>query len=168
MAMNAFYQATISFVSQNFGAGQYRRIRRITLTGELFVTMVGLILGNLLVLFGGSLLKIYSNDSAVIAAGMIRLGIISRTYALCGMMDVLVGALRGMGYSVVPMLVSLFGVCGLRLLWLATGFQSPAFHRIEMVYLAYPVTWIVSIAALVVCYFLVSRKIHRAIPTSTS
>lgn len=168
MAMNAFYQATISFVSQNFGAGQYRRIRRITLTGELFVTMVGLILGNLLVLFGGSLLKIYSNDSAVIAAGMIRLGIISRTYALCGMMDVLVGALRGMGYSVVPMLVSLFGVCGLRLLWLATGFQSPAFHRIEMVYLAYPVTWIVSIAALVVCYFWVSRKIHRAIPTSTS
>ena len=115
MAMNAFYQATISFTSQNYGASQYKRIYKILFAGELYVIITGMILGNLAVFLGDSLLGIYSPSTEVIAAGMARLKIICTVYALCGVMDVLVGALRGIGYSVVPMIVSLIGACGLRL-----------------------------------------------------
>ncbi len=114
MAMNAFYQATISFTSQNYGASQYKRIYKILFTGELYVIITGIVLGNLAVFLGDSLLGIYSPSTEVIAAGMARLKIICTVYALCGVMDVLVGALRGIGYSVVPMIVSLIGACGLQ------------------------------------------------------
>ena len=93
-AMNAFHQATISFTGQNMGAGNYKRINKIVITGEICVTVVGLVLGNLVVFFGHPLLSIYSSSSKVIAAGMVRLKVVSVTYALCGMMDVMVGALR--------------------------------------------------------------------------
>ena len=114
MAMNAFYQATISFTSQNYGAGKYNRINRILLTGQGCVIVVGVVLGNLAVLFGHQLLHIYSSNPDVIAAGMVRLHIISATYALCGIMDVMVGALRGLNYSVLPMVVSLVRASRLR------------------------------------------------------
>ena len=144
MAMNAFYQTTLSFVSQNYGAGKQKRINRIVLLGEACVIVTGTLLGNMVVFFGNDLLQIYSNNPEVIAAGMVRLHYISMIYALCGIMDVMVGALRGIGYSIMPMIVSIVGVCVLRLIWLATVFQIPEFHKIEMVYLSYPVTWILT------------------------
>lgn len=144
MAMNAFYQTTLSFVSQNYGAGKQKRINRIVLLGEACVIVTGTLLGNTVVFFGNDLLQIYSNNPEVIAAGMVRLHYISMIYALCGIMDVMVGALRGIGYSIMPMIVSIVGVCVLRLIWLATVFQIPEFHKIETVYLSYPVTWILT------------------------
>lgn len=144
MAMNAFYQTTLSFVSQNYGAGEQKRINRIVLLGEACVIVTGTLLGNTVVFFGNELLQIYSNNPEVIAAGMVRLHYISMIYALCGIMDVMVGALRGIGYSIMPMIVSIVGVCVLRLIWLATVFQIPEFHKIETVYLSYPVTWILT------------------------
>lgn len=144
MAMNAFYQTTLSFVSQNYGAGKQKRINRIVLLGEACVIVTGTLLGNMVVFFGNDLLQIYSNNPEVIAAGMVRLHYISMIYALCGIMDVMVGALRGIGYSIMPMIVSIVGVCVLRLIWLATVFQIPEFHKIETVYLSYPVTWILT------------------------
>ncbi|MBP1561547.1 MAG: MATE family efflux transporter [Oscillospiraceae bacterium] len=153
VSMNSFYQATISFVSQNFGAGKYSRINKIVLRGELCVIAVGVVMGNLAVLFGRQLLSVYSPNPEVIDAGMIRLRIISGTYALCGMMDVMVGGLRGIGRSVMPMLVSLIGACGLRLLWLATVFRIPEYHTIETVYFSYPISWLITFAVHVLCYF---------------
>ncbi|WP_294652980.1 MATE family efflux transporter [uncultured Ruminococcus sp.] len=144
MAMNAFYQTTLSFVSQNYGAGKQKRINRIVLLGEACVIVTGTLLGNTVVFFGNELLQIYSNNPEVIAAGMVRLHYISMIYALCGIMDVMVGVLRGIGYSIMPMIVSIVGVCVLRLIWLATVFQIPEFHKIETVYLSYPVTWILT------------------------
>lgn len=144
MAMNAFYQTTLSFVSQNYGAGKQKRINRIVLLGEACVIVTGTLLGNMVVFFGNDLLQIYSNNPEVIAAGMVRLHYISMIYALCGIMDVMVGTLRGIGYSIMPMIVSIVGVCVLRLIWLATVFQIPEFHKIETVYLSYPVTWILT------------------------
>lgn len=161
VSMNAFHQATISFTSQNVGAGQYKRIHKIVLTGQLCVAAVGLVLGNAAVLCGRPLLGVYSNSPAVLDAGMYRLDIISRTYALCGMMDVMVGALRGLGYSVMPMVVSLIGACGLRLVWLATMFQMEAFHTVTMVYLSYPISWLITFAAHVVCYLLIKKKLNK-------
>lgn len=163
MAMNAFYQATISFTSQNFGAGKYHRINRILLTGQGCVIVVGLILGNAAVLFGEPLLQVYSSSSEVITAGMKRLHIISATYALCGMMDVMVGALRGLNYSVLPMVVSLIGACGLRLVWIATVFQIPELHTVQIVYLSYPITWIITLSAHIVCYCFIKRHLQKQI-----
>lgn len=158
MAMNSFYQATISFTSQNFGAGKQERINRIALTGEFCVIVVGLVFGNVCVLFGHPLLGIYSSSPAVIEAGMHRLRIIARTYALCGIMDVMVGALRGVGYSIMPMIVSLIGACGLRLLWLATVFQIDRYHTVTTVYLSYPITWIITLSVHILCFVLIRRK----------
>lgn len=161
MAMNSFYQATLSFMSQNFGAGQYKRLNKILACGELCVIMVGLVLGNAAVLFGNQLLSIYSDSPEVIAAGMVRLHYISKVYFLCGIMDVLVGALRGIGYSVLPMVVSLLGACGLRLLWIATVFQIPQFHKVEVVYLSYAITWIITAGVHFLCYVIVRKKVTR-------
>lgn len=161
MAMNSFYQATLSFMSQNFGAGEYKRLNKILACGELCVVAVGLVLGNAAVLFGNQLLSIYSDSPEVIAAGMVRLHYISKVYFLCGIMDVLVGALRGIGYSVLPMVVSLLGACGLRLLWIATVFQIPQFHKIEVVYLSYAITWIITAGVHFLCYVIVRKKVTR-------
>ena len=160
MAMNAFYQTTLSFVSQNYGAGEQKRINRIVLLGEACVIVTGTLLGNMVVFFGNDLLQIYSNNPEVIAAGMVRLHYISMIYALCGIMDVMVGALRGIGYSIMPMIVSIVGVCVLRLIWLATVFQIPEVHKIETVYLSYPVTWILT--SLVYIVFFVWIRIRSA------
>ena len=130
------------------------------LLGEACVIVTGTLLGNMVVFFGNDLLQIYSNNPEVIAAGMVRLHYISMIYALCGIMDVMVGALRGIGYSIMPMIVSIVGVCVLRLIWLATVFQIPEFHKIETVYLSYPVTWILT--SLVYIVFFVWIRIRSA------
>lgn len=161
MAMNSFYQATLSFMSQNFGAGEYKRLNKILACGELCVVVVGLVLGNAAVLFGNQLLSIYSDSPEVIAAGMVRLHYISKVYFLCGIMDVLVGALRGIGYSVLPMVVSLLGACGLRLLWIATVFRIPQFHKVEVVYLSYAITWIITAGVHFLCYVIVRKKVTK-------
>lgn len=161
MAMNAFYQATISFTSQNYGARQYRRIYKILFAGELCVIITGLLLGNIAVFFGNALLGIYSPSAEVIAAGMVRMRIICTVYALCGIMDVLVGALRGIGYSIIPMVVSLIGACGLRLLWIATVFQIPEYHSLSTVYISYPITWTITLTVHAITFALAARKVLK-------
>lgn len=158
IAMNAFYQATISFTSQNVGARRFDRILKILISGQAAVISVGLVLGNIAIMFGHPLLSVYSSDTAVIAAGMKRLGIICSIYFTCGMMDVMVGSLRGMGYSVMPMIVSLVGACGLRLIWIATVFQIPKYHLVTTVYASYPISWIITFSVHVICFAVVYRK----------
>ena len=116
-AMNSFYQASISFTSQCYGAKKFARINRVLAMSLLCVVAAGLICGHGLLFSGYRILGIFSSNSQVIVAGMNRLSVILSTYFLCGIMDVLVGALRGIGYSVLPMVVSLVGSCLLRLLW---------------------------------------------------
>lgn len=161
VAMNAFHQATISFTSQNYGAKQYKRINKILFAGVLYAMVTGLILGNLAVIFGNSLLGIYSSSPEVIQAGMKRLQIIGTTYALCGMMDVFVGALRGIGYSVMPMIVSLIGACGLRLLWIATVFQIPQYHTQTAIYVSYPITWTITLSVHAICYIWARTRMKK-------
>ncbi len=161
MAMNAMYQAAISFTSQNVGAGKFNRINKILLTAQGCVIFVGVVFGNLVYFFGRELLGLYSHNPEVIDAGMERLKVIVTVYALCGMMDVMVGSLRGLGYSIMPMIVSLIGACGLRLLWIATVFQMEQFHTIEMVYITYPITWILTLATHIICFRIVRRKLPR-------
>lgn len=161
MAMNAFHQAAISFTSQNVGAGKYSRINKVLYVAQTYVVAVGLSLGLLVIAFGRPLLGIYSDNSVVIEAGLVRLKYVVTVYFLCGMMDVMVGSLRGLGYAVMPMIVSLMGACGLRLIWIATIFQIPKFHTIDMVYITYPVTWFITFLAHVICFMIVRRKLPK-------
>ncbi len=160
-AMNAFYQANISFSSQNYGAGQYNRLRPILLRAQGCVIATGVLLGGLAVLFGRQLLSIYTDSPDVIDVGLERLAIVCGTYAICGMMDVMVGSLRGLGYSIMPMIVSLLGACVLRLIWIATIFQLPQFHTPETIYWSYPFSWIITFLAHVGCYLWAMRRLQR-------
>lgn len=161
VAMNAFYQTAISFCSQNYGSGNLKRICTITVTAQLCVITVGVALSNLVLAFDGELLALYTSNPAVVAAGAIRLAYVVRWYVLCGMMEVMVGALRGIGYSVLPMIVSLIGACGVRLLWIATVFQIPQFHTIETIYFSYPMSWALTFCAHVVCFIIVEKTVRR-------
>lgn len=161
VSMNAFSQAAISFTSQNVGAGRYDRVNKILYTALGCVTVVGLVLGNLAYFFGENLLNIYTDNPLVVEQGLIRLSFICTTYALCGIMDVLVGSLRGLGYSIVPMIVSLIGACAFRIIFLATIFKLEEFHYIETVYLTYPVSWILTITAHVISFVLIKRRINK-------
>ena len=161
VAMNAFYQTSISFVSQNYGAGKSERLNRIVLCAQSSVFAVGLLLGNLVVVFGRPLLGLYTSNDVVIEAGMRRLSVISRTYALCGMMDVMVGALRGLGHAILPMIVSMIGACGLRLLWIFTFFQMEEFHSVFSLYMTYPVSWILTGGTHMICYLLIRKRMEK-------
>lgn len=121
-AMNAIYQTNLSFASQNYGGRKYKRIGRITLTCVGVVTAVGLGMGLAAFAAGESLLRIYSSDPEVIQFGLKRMAVFGTTYFLCGIMDTMVGSIRGLGSSVIPMCVSIIGVCGLRVLWILHGF----------------------------------------------
>ena len=161
VAMNAFHQAAVSFISQNVGAGKFGRINKIVWCVLLGVTVTGLVLGGMAVLFGKELLTLYSTKPEVIVQGMIRLKWICSFYALCGIMDVMVGVLRGLGYSVMPMIVSLLGACGLRLLWIFTVFRIPEYHTTKVLYLSYLMSWTITIVAHVVCFLIVRRKFPK-------
>lgn len=161
MAMNAFHQAAISFTSQNIGAGRYDRVNKILYTAQLYVVIVGLSMGLAVVKFGEPLLGLYTNNPVVVDAGMIRLKYIVTLYFLCGMMDVMVGSLRGLGYAIMPMIVSLIGACGLRLVWIATIFKLPEFHTIEMIYITYPITWTLTLLAHIICFMIVRRRLPK-------
>ena len=141
-AMNAFYQTCLTFTSQNVGAGQLKRSGKILMACTLMVILTGCILGYGVYLNGEFFLGIYSDDMDVIAAGTIRLYYVCRLYFLCGIMDVFVGSLRGMGSSVLPMIVSLLGACAFRLVWIATYFQTH--HDIQSLYVSYPYSWILT------------------------
>lgn len=119
------------------------------------------LLSVLAVYFGPQLLGIYSPSAEVVAAGMVRLRWIALFYGLDAIMDVIVGSLRGVGYNILPMLVTLMGACASRLIWLSTVFRLPAYHRIEMVYIVYPLSWALTATTHLICYFFVSRKVDR-------
>lgn len=159
VSMNAFHQAAISFTSQNVGAAKYERVNKILYTAQMCVIAAGVVFGNLAVLFGYPLLRMYTTSPAVMEAGMRRLEIICRFYAFCGMMDVMVGSLRGLGYAVMPMVVSLVGACGLRLFWIFTFFRMEQFHTVTSLYLTYPASWLLTFLAHVVCFAVVRRKL---------
>lgn len=158
-SMNAIYQTALSFSSQNFGAGNFKRMTKIQAYCIGLVVIVGLILGEGAVIFGKQLLGIYSSDAEVIQYGLNRLRIISATYFTCGMMDVMVGGLRGMGCSVIPMLVSLTGACAFRIVWIYTVFAMN--RTLRVLYFSYPVSWVITFAAHGVTYVLVRRHLQK-------
>ncbi len=158
-AMNAVYQTNLSFTSQNYGGRKFSRINRITLTCVGVVTVVGLILGLSCYGAGEFLVGIYSSDPEVVQYGLTRLSVFGMTYFICGIMDTMVGAIRGLGYSILPMCVSLTGACAFRIVWIYTIFQ---WNRTLMtLYLSYPASWIVTTIAHVICFIIIRKKLPK-------
>lgn len=159
MGMNSIYQTSLSFTSQNMGAKQYDRVKKIFWTCVGVVIGVGLFLGVGAWLFGDKLLRLYTSEPEVIKYGVERLGVVSATYFLCGIMDTMVGGLRGMGYSITPMVVSLTAVCIFRMIWIATIFQS--IHTPVILYLSYPVSWIFAAIGHYINYLYAMKKLKK-------
>ena len=159
VCLNAFHQTAVNFIGQNAGAKQYRRVSRTLWICLSCVTVVGLALGFIAYSFGPTLLSIYITDSQeAISYGMIRMSYICLPYFLCGLMDVTTGALRGLGASFVPMLISILGVCGLRIAWIYTIFQIPQYHTPECLYFSYAISWTITFLAQLIALLVVFRR----------
>lgn len=159
-AMNAVYHATLTFVGQNIGAKKYDRVPRIVGVCYGLVTVIGFIMGAGTILFGRELLWLYApGNELAIEAGMKRLIIVGGPYLLCGLMEVGCGAMRGMGSSITPMVVSLVGSCASRILWIYTVFA--AFPTTTVLYLSYPLSWTMTAIAHLLCWTLFLRHLRH-------
>lgn len=163
IAMNAFYQAALSFAGQNLGARKPKRINRTLRWCLLLVTLTGLLLSGVCLLFAKPLLSIYSSDAEVVTAGVIRLQYLLPLYFMCGVQEVLCGQLRGMGFSFTPMIAALIGACALRIGWIATIFQW--FPQIEVLYFSFTVSWILTALAHYVTFLIVRPRVFRRLGT---
>lgn len=161
MSINAVTQACMSFTSQNFGAAKYKRMDKVLADCLILTVSVGLVLGCGAYLFGGDILKIYTKDAEVIACGIEILSITTVPYFLCGIMDLFPGALRGMGYSAVPMILSIIGTVGIRVLWIFVFF--PHNRSLSFLFISYPASWIATIVMQVLCYYFVRKKVREKI-----
>lgn len=162
VAMNSLHHTALSFTSQNAGVKKFDRIKKITFICLGLVTFTGLTLGVTSYVFGPSLLALYAggNDISVVTHyGMIRMQVIMLTYFTCGTMDVCVGVIRGLGYSIMPMIVSLLGACGLRVLWIFTLFAQN--RTLPCLYYSYPVSWVITTLAHSICLIIVFKKVQN-------
>ena len=155
ISMNSVSQTTVTFVGQNYGAGDEKRVKRVIFESLGIVTVVGLVMGNLAHGFAGQLLGIYTDSADAIAAGTLRLFWVCCPYFLCGIMDTLTGGLRGLGNSTLPMIVSLLGACATRLIWIATFFQIH--HTQDVLFFSYPGSWLLTLTVHSVCLTIVYR-----------
>lgn len=162
IAMNGFAQGALTFVSQNLGAQKYDRIKKSVGISLGCILVIGLILGNVIVLFGNNLLRLYSENPAVIDYGMNRLRLICSIFVLCGLMDVMGNIIRGLGHSFLPMIITLIGACGIRILWIKTIFEVSKFHTCETIYISYPISWIATFIALFISFLFIIKKMENA------
>lgn len=159
VAMNSFQQTSLNFCGQNYGAGDLKRVKKVNNTCLLTVSAVGLFTGCLIYFFGRPLLGIYIHDSAsAINFGMERMKYILIPYFLCGIMDVVTGSMRGIGSSVIPMVITIVGVCVMRIVWIYTVFSMPQYHSFAGLMISYPISWFLTFAAVYAAYILILKN----------
>lgn len=162
-SMNSVYHASLAFTGQNYGAKDVKNIKKVTIYSLTIVTLFALLVGQPLFWFGRDVLKIYTTIPTEIEVGYIRLHYLTLPYFLCGIMDVMVGVLRGIGYSIMPMIVSIIGVCGFRIAWIyAIFYQATSFTNVSdlnLLYVSYPISWLITFLVHLITYFVVSKKV---------
>lgn len=161
VSMNSFSQGALTFSSQNIGGGKYSRINRIAVISCVCAAVTGLVFGNLACLFGEQLLRIYDPRPEIIEPGLTRMYLVCGLYLCCGLMDSIVGTIRGMGYAITPTIVSLLGACGLRIIWIFTIFQIPEYHTEFMLFLSYPISWTITFLVHLICFVFMRRKFPK-------
>ena len=162
VSINSVTQACMSFTSQNYGVKKWKRMDKVLIDCIILSVVVALTLGNGAYLLGPKLLRIYSEQADVVACGMEILAYTTITYFLCGLMDLFPGALRGMGYSTVPMLLSIIGTVGMRIIWICLLF--PAHRSLTFLFLSYPASWAATVVMQVICFWFVRKKIRNTRP----
>ena len=161
VSVNAVTQACMSFTSQNYGVGKYKRMDRVLIDCCIISFVVSFVMGCGAYVFGDQVLKIYTEDAEVINCGVEILSITTVPYFLCGIMDLLPGALRGIGHSGVPMILSIIGTVGTRVVWIFWVF--PKYRSLFVLFISYPASWAITILLQVICFFMVRRKVHSMI-----
>lgn len=156
VSVNAITQACMSFTSQNYGVGKYKRMDRVLLDCLILTVGVAGVLGGGAYLFGAQIMQIYTQDPEVIACGLEILAITTVPYFLCGIMDLFPGALRGMGYSAVPMILSVIGTVGTRIFWIFVAF--PQHRSLYFLFISYPGSWAATIVMQVICFYFVRKR----------
>ena len=160
MSVNSVTQACMSFTSQNYGVRKYKRMDKVLIDCIIISVVTALTLGCSAYFFGPEILKIYTKDSEVIQCGMEIMAYTTVPYFLCGIMDLFPGALRGMGHSAVPMILSVIGTVGTRIVWIFGIFPN---HRsLSVLFISYPGSWILTIVMQVICFYFVRRKVHKS------
>lgn len=159
VSINSVTQACMSFTSQNFGVGKYKRMDRVLIDCMILSVGTALVLGCGAYFFGAEILQIYTEEADVIQCGVEILSITTVPYFLCGIMDLFPGALRGMGYSAVPMVLSIIGTVGMRVLWIFVFF--PQHRSLYFLFISYPASWIATIVMQVVCYYFVRKHCYK-------
>lgn len=158
-SINSFHQSALNFTGQNVGARRYENLKKIVFVCIGCAVTIGSLIGTFMYIFGEPLLQIYIPDAPIeISMGLIRMQYVVLPYFTIGLMDIMSGVLRGMGASISPMLISVLGVCGIRMGWIFTVFADPRFHTLETLYLVYPISWIATAAAEFVAFGIILRS----------
>lgn len=160
VSVNSITQACMSFTSQNYGVRKFKRMDKVLLECLGLTVIVALVLGGGSYLFGAELMHIYTKSTKVIECGVDIMLYTTVTYFLCGIMDLLPGALRGMGYSTVPMILSVIGTVGTRIVWIYIIF--PCHRSLDFLFISYPVSWLLTIVMQVICFYFVRKKVHNS------
>ena len=158
-AMNSMYQSNLSFTAQNVGAQKFDRVWKTLGLSAMLVTVIGLILGIGGYFAGPVLLRLYTDSPEAIEKGRIRMMYVCLPYFTCGLMDTLVGSLRGIGASIVPMIVSLTGCCVFRLIWIYTVFAH--YHTLNTLYIVYPISWIITAITHFICFIILFKRLQK-------
>ena len=157
--VNSFAQTCMAFMSQNFGAKKFKRMDKVVTECIILSVSVTIVLGGAVYIFGEPILSIYTNSPEVIRYGMEVFLYTTATYFICGLMDLFPGAMRGMGYSTVPMILSVIGTVGIRIFWIFCIF--PFHHSLDVLFISYPLSWIVTVVMQIICYILVRKKVKK-------
>ena len=160
VSVNSITQACMSFTSQNYGVRKFKRMDKVLLECLGLTVIVALVLGGGSYLFGAELMHIYTKSTKVIECGVDIMLYTTVTYFLCGIMDLLPGALRGMGQSTVPMILSVIGTVGTRIVWIYVIF--PCHRSLDFLFISYPVSWLLTIVMQVICFYFVRKKVHNS------
>ena len=160
-SINSVTQACMSFTSQNYGVKKTKRMDRVLVDCIILSILIATVMGGAFYVFGPQILSVYNKEPDVIKSGMEILSFTTLTYFLCGIMDLFPGAMRGMGRSGVPMILSIIGTVGTRIFWIYVVF--PRNRALDVLFISYPVSWGLTIAMQVCCFIIVRRKVHREI-----
>ena len=157
--VNSFTQTCMSFTSQNFGVKKWKRMDKILWECSALSVGVMLVIGTAVYVFGESVLGIYTSSPDVIKCGMDVFYYTTVTYFICGLMDLFPGAMRGMGYALVPMVLSIIGTVGVRIFWIYCVF--PVHHSLDTLFFSYPLSWFITVVMQVVCFYFVRKRVHK-------
>ncbi len=170
-AMNSYLHASMTFVGQNYGAKKFDRIKKSVIYAAIQVIVVGFAGGQILNLFSRNLASMYigADDPerlTILASAEELMGFMLAVYFLCGLMDMVSGALRGLGYSMIPMVVSIMAICVLRTIWVLFVFPLPAFHSLIGIYTIYPISWSLGLIAMVIALIILFKRVKRKLEDS--